>query len=1179
MGALTHNFEQQGLRKVELDDKYDATDGAVFMTGVQALVRLPMTQMRRDKAAGLNTGAFISGYRGSPLGGYDQQLMRAKKQLDAHGVVFKPGVNEDLAATAIWGTQQLHLSPGARKQGVVGYWYGKGPGVDRSGDVFKHANAAGSAPHGGVLAFAGDDHACKSSTLPHQSDHALAAAIIPVLYPSNIHEFLELGLLGVAMSRYAGVWVGFKVTSETVETSGVIDLAGEQRQFVKPTDFEMPEGGLNLRWPDPPLIQDARLQEHKGYAALAYARANKVDQVTFDSAQAGGRPARFGVVASGKAYEDVREALIELGIGADEAAAIGLRIYKVRMTWPLEPEGVRHFSEGLEEVLIVEERREIIENQIKQQLFNWRADVRPRIVGKFDHEDKPFLSHSETTTVGIVARAIADRLLQFEFDEGLKARISERLEYFAKRAQLRRTHEAPILRKPYYCSGCPHNTSTRVPEGSRALAGIGCHYMATWIYGDRTETFSQMGGEGVSWVGAAPFTDEKHVFTNLGDGTYFHSGLLAIRQAVAGGVNITYKLLVNDAVAMTGGQPIDGELSPGRITHQLHAEGVSPIYVVSDTPEQFTSYEFAPGVIMKHRDEMEQVQTTLRDSKGVSAIVYVQTCATEKRRRRKRGLMDDPDRRVFINTDVCEGCGDCSVQSNCVSIEPVEDGFGRKRRINQSSCNKDFSCVKGFCPSFVSVSGAKPRKSSARRGPDVRALPAPQLPSLGERPYNIAVTGVGGTGVLTIGALIGMAAHLEGKGVMVLDMAGLAQKGGAVLSTIRLADTPEGLSSPRIVNGGADLLLAADDVVAAGADSAALASPERTVGVVNTAVAPVADFVTERDFDFRAHAVEATIKKTLKDSESFVNFTHAAELLTGDAIGANMMMLGYAWQKGLAPLSASALTRAIELNGVAVKANLTAFDWGRVLAADPAQIAEAMAQPDQAKAKPLAAMTIDELTDHRAAHLTAYQDEALAARYRARVDEAKATAAGAGLAPAVAESYVRAIAANYAKLLAYKDEYEVARLYTDPAFEAALKSAFEGEAKLVFHLAPPLLPGKDAQGRPKKRAFGAWMRPVFRGLAKLKWLRGRSYDPFGWTAERKMERRLIADYEALMSDLARKLTSENASIALALLSLPTDIRGFGPVKEAAVAGAEAKKAQLLAQLEAPNPGSETLAAE
>ncbi|MEM7566136.1 MAG: indolepyruvate ferredoxin oxidoreductase family protein, partial [Pseudomonadota bacterium] len=843
-------------KPLSLDDKYTAEDGSVFMTGTQALVRLPMTQVRRDRAAGLDTAAFVTGYRGSPLGAYDMELARARRHLERHDVVFQPGVNEELAATAIWGTQQVPLSKGARKDGVVGLWYGKGPGVDRCGDVFKHANAAGTSPHGGVLALAGDDHACKSSTVPHQSDHAFMAALIPVLYPSSVQEFLEMGLLGIAMSRYSGCWVGMKFISDTVETTGVVDLATEAHAFAKPDDFEMPPGGLSLRWPDPPLIQDERLQEEKGYAAIAFARANGVDQVTLDSARA-----RYGIVASGKAYEDVRQALRELEIGEDEARAIGLRLYKVRMPWPLEPEGIRHFSEGLEEVFVVEERREIIENQIKQQLFNWRADVRPRIVGKFDEADRRLLSHSAMLTVGETARMIARRILPLDFDEGLKARIREKLTYLEGRKRLADGHTPPILRTPYYCSGCPHNTSTKVPEGSKAMAGIGCHYMVTWMDRD-TETFTQMGGEGVPWTAIQHFTDEAHRFVNLGDGTYFHSGLLAIRASVAAKANITYKVLYNDAVAMTGGQSHDGALSPAIITHQLHAEGVAPLYLLSDRPEVYDPADLAPGTTILHRDELDRLMVEIRETPGTSAIVYEQTCAAEKRRRRKRGLMEDPAKRVFINPAVCEGCGDCSVQSNCVSVEPVETPMGRKRRINQSTCNKDYSCLKGFCPSFVTVHGGQLKKRAAQTA-DASHLPQPMLPDISERPWNIAITGVGGTGVLTIGAILGMAAHLDGRAPMILDMAGLAQKGGAVLSHVRIGRAPEDVSSPRIVNGGADLLLAADDVVAASKEGITLCRPERTVGVVNTALMPVADFVRARDLDFRRAGVERTLRKAL----------------------------------------------------------------------------------------------------------------------------------------------------------------------------------------------------------------------------------------------------------------------------------------------------------------------------
>lgn len=1141
---------------VSLDDKYTAEDGRVFMTGLQTLVRLPMTQMRRDRAAGLNTAAFISGYRGSPLGGYDQQLLKAKTFLDAHDVTFQPGLNEDLAATAVWGTQQIGLSPGVRKDGVVGMWYGKGPGVDRSGDVLKHANAAGTSKYGGVLCFAGDDHSAKSSTIPHQTDHDFMSAVIPVLYPSSIHEFLEYGLLGIAMSRYSGCWVGMKFIADTIETTAAVDLAGEKRQFVLPTDFELPPGGLNLRWPDPPLVQDDRLQTYKAYAAIAFARANRVDQVTHDVPNA-----RFGIVASGKAYEDVLQALRELEIGQSEMAAIGMRILKVRMPWPLEPEAVRHFSEGLEEVLVVEERREIIENQIKQQLFNWRADVRPRIVGKFDEHDKPYLSLSAALTVGGVARAIAGRILRFDVDAALHDRIAGKLAYLEERGAISRNHVAPLTRTPFYCSGCPHNTSTRVPEGSRATAGIGCHYMVTWM--DRnTETFTQMGGEGVPWTAIARYTDEKHIFVNLGDGTYFHSGILAIRQSVAANVNVTYKLLYNDAVAMTGGQPIDGYLTPQLLTRQLQNEGVTPIYLLSDTPDAYRGSELAEGVKVLHRDHLDQVMLTLRETKGCSAIVYVQTCAAEKRRRRSRGLLEDPPKRVFINPEVCEGCGDCSVQSNCISVEPLETEFGRKRRINQSSCNKDFSCVKGFCPSFVTVHGGSRRKRKALDHPETD-IPMPEIPVIAGRPWNIAIAGVGGTGILTIGAVLGMAAHLDGKVPMILDMAGLAQKGGAVMSHLRIGLHQEDVTSPRIVNGGADLLLAADEVVGASKDAITLCATNRTVAIVNTALMPVADFVRNRDFDFKIGSLQHTIAKTINERSTFLDFAKVAEAVTGDAMSTNILLTGFAWQRGLLPLSLEAIEKAIELNGVAVAASKAAFHWGRRLAHDPASIHELMAEPDQKKT--LADMGLAELIAHRKAHLTAYQDASLAGRFIALVERAKAAAGKAQ----VSDKVPFAVAATYARMLAYKDEYEVARLLSDPAFEARLHEEMEGDFKLAFNLAPPILSGKDPNGRPKKREFGAWILPLLRVLARLKGLRGTAFDPFSYLAERKLERRLIAEYEAVAARVLSGLNRRNEMDALAILTMFDQIRGFGPVKEEAARKMMAQMADRLKSYEKP----------
>jgi indolepyruvate ferredoxin oxidoreductase len=1139
---------------ITLDDKYTAQDGSVYLSGTQALVRLPMTQMRRDRAAGMDTAAFISGYRGSPLGAYDQQLVKAQKHLDRHDVVFQPGLNEDLAATAVWGSQQLHLSPGARKDGVLGIWYGKGPGVDRSGDVFKHANAAGTALHGGVLAIAGDDHTCKSSSIPHQSDHAFISALMPMLYPSSVHEFLEMGLLGIAMSRYSGCWIGFKVISETVEITTVVDLAQERRTFVLPQDFDLPPGGLSLRWPDPPLVQDERLQEHKGYAAIAFARANGVDRLISDAPNA-----RFGIVASGKAYEDVRQALAELGIGPEEQRIIGLRLYKVRMPWPLEPEGIRAFSRGLEEVLIIEERREIIENQIKEQLFNWRADVRPRIVGKFDETGHPFLSLSAGLTVARVAGAIAERLVKLDLPEGLANHLSTRADHLRAAEARGVANVAPVIRLPHYCAGCPHNTSTRVPEGSKAMAGIGCHFMAQWM-DRRTETFTHMGAEGVPWTAISRFTDEKHRFVNLGDGTFFHSGSLAVRQSVAAGANITYKILVNDAVAMTGGQPIDGVLTPQQITHMMFHERVARIVLMSDRPDLYSAAELAPGTLIRHRDEIDAVMLELREVPGVTVIVFEQTCAAEKRRRRKRGTMEDPNLRLWINPEVCEGCGDCSEKSNCVAVEPLETAMGRKRKINQSVCNKDYSCLKGFCPSFVTVRGGQLRKTRGQAGPDVTALPDPVLPQI-ERAWNLAVAGVGGTGVLTIGAILGMAAHIEGKIPMILDMAGLAQKGGAVLSQVRISRADRPVAAPRIAAGSADLLLGADSVVSASKDCIVLFDPNRTEAVLNTHVTPTSDFIRNRDFDFREAAVEKNIAVSVRSARHFRDYSTLAVRLTGGEIGTNLMMLGYAWQCGLVPIGREAILQAVALNGVSVKANTDAFNWGRVLAHDPGAI-----PADTAMASPtLERMTLDEIIAHRAAHLRDWQNEALARHYRDRLAELGLIAEAAGLN---ATDLLRQIAITYPRVLAYKDEYEVARIYSSSAFRKSLEREFERGFRISLNFAPPFLPGKAADGRPKKREFGPWILPALRLLAGMKHLRGTWADPFARSADRKLERRLIALYEDDLTLAATRLTRRNLPLIHELLSLPGQIRGYGPVKEEAFHKQMARREEIRALLDA-----------
>ena len=1263
----TQDALQRALATVTLDDKYTLERGRAFMSGTQALVRLPMLQRERDRRAGLNTAGFVSGYRGSPLGGLDQALWKAKAHLSRHDIVFQPGLNEDLAATSVWGSQQVTLSPGAKVDGVFGLWYGKGPGVDRCGDVFKHANAAGSSRHGGVIALAGDDHGAKSSTLPHQSDHIFKACGLPVFYPSTVQEYLDLGLHGWAMSRWSGLWVAMKTVTEVVEACASVEIDPDRVRIVLPDDFAMPPEGLNIRWPDAPLVQEARLFDYKWYAALAYVRANRLNRTVIDSPHAW-----FGIVTGGKAYLDTCQALEDLGLDAQACARIGLRVFKCGVVWPLEAASVREFATGLEEILVVEEKRQILEYALKEELYNWRDDVRPKIYGKFDEKDGRggewampqgrwlLPAHAELSPA-LIAKAIAARLLEpgrygsrFELAPDVRAGIESRLAILAAKERSLAAPHTVVERTPTFCSGCPHNTSTHVPEGSRALAGIGCHYMTTWMPERRTGIFTQMGGEGVPWIGQAPFTAETHVFANLGDGTYFHSGLLAIRASIAAGVNITYKILYNDAVAMTGGQPLDGTLTVPQVVAQLRAEGARRIVVATDEPERYTTVRRLPelaGVDVFHRDHLDWLQRELRETPGCTILIYDQTCASEKRRRRKKMVdgrpgFPDPARRVVINEQVCEGCGDCSVQSSCVSVEPLETELGRKRRINQSSCNKDYSCLKGFCPSFVTVAGGRLRRpepvggvrddpgtrpgssgavksaaessgavtsgavTSGRAADDASPLPDPTPVSIresGNRTYGILVTGVGGTGVVTIGQLLGMAAHLEGKGVSVLDMAGLAQKGGAVFSHVQIADDPAHLHATRIATGEADLLLGCDLIVSAGNEALSKMRPEVTRAVINDEVLPTSDFLRNADWQLPAQALKRNILEAAGERDIlFIDAQSVALALMGDALYGNPLLLGYAWQQGWVPLSHAALRRAIELNGVSVAANLQAFEWGRRYAHDPAAVrrragaapsapatrpaepgAESQTGSINPRPEPPAMATIQvhrrssraaalsdslqALLDDRSHRLRGYQDGRWAQAYLdfvGRVRDVEQSAVpGSGL------RLTDAVARGLFKLMAYKDEYEVARLLTDPAFRTGIARQFEGDWSLRYHLSPPGLARVDPRtGRPRKIEFGPWLTPLLSVLARLKFLRGTPFDPFGHSAERRIERALILRYRALIETVLSGLTADRLELALEIARLPEDIRGFGPVKQRYLADFERHEAALVARWKAGGSG-------
>ncbi|MFT4075809.1 MAG: indolepyruvate ferredoxin oxidoreductase family protein [Asticcacaulis sp.] len=1114
--------------QVTLADKYELDSGRAFMTGVQALVRLPMLIRDMDRARGLNTAGFISGYRGSPLGTYDMQLAQAKDLLETHDIVVQRGINEDLGATAVWGTQHVPLFNGHKRDGVFGLWYGKGPGVDRTGDVFKHANFAGTSALGGVLALAGDDHSCKSSTLPNQSEFAFADAEMPSLVPSTIDEVIEFGLKGIQLSRYSGCWIGIKTIADLMDASTSAHIDHRRWQTTVP-DFDLPEGGLNIRLGQTPDQKEILHRHFRLPAAQAFARHNGLNPLTQDAPAA-----RLGIAASGKGFLHVMDALRLLEISEAEARHMGLRIWKVGMVWPLDPVGATHFADGLETVLVVEERRNLIEYQLRDALYGLPDARRPRIRGKDLVRDVLDLD-----TVG-VAIALFEVLPPEARTEARQAIIARSTAQAAAKENVVQLH----TRKPFFCAGCPHNTSTTVPEGSRASAGIGCHYMVQFMPDRHSEICTHMGGEGVTWVGQAPFTDEPHIFANLGDGTYFHSGLLAIRQSVAAHVNITYKILYNDAVAMTGGQHVDGVLHPVTVAQQVAAEGVKRIILVSPHPDRWRNHPKMPAkVSFYHRDQIEQAEAELKATHGTSVLIYDQMCATELRRRRKRGLAPQMKERIFINDKVCEGCGDCSAKSNCIAVGPKETELGRKREIDQSACNLDTSCVKGFCPSFVSLEGAQVKKAQpAAIDHLIEGLPDIIPVSLSDQPYNLLITGVGGLGVTSLSAMVGMAAHIEGLEVICVDQIGLAQRGGAVDAHVRFAAPGVMVPGGRIPLGEADVLIAADMITAHGKACLPLLGKDRTTGFLNSALTPSAEFTLNTNTIFDQASMTRRVRQAARSLET-LDAAGLARTYMGDAVYALMILWGAAWQSGVLPLSLAAIEKAIELNGAAVKANLCAFALGRAWAEGRLE-----AKPEETHV-----FDLETFVAARVADLTVYQNAAYAARYKAMVDLVRGE-------PQLTE----AVARNAYKLMAYKDEYEVARLYSDPDFRKTLAEQFEDTKKISVFLAPPFM-------GTKKRKFGPWVFQAFVLLKAMKGLRGTLFDPFGHTHERRTERQLVVDYERLIQRLVRDLAPHNLDLAVALARLPEEIRGFGHIKLANLEKTRAKEADLVVQFEAATP--------
>lgn len=1119
-----------------LDQNLTADNGRIFLNGTQALVRLLIKQKQRDRRHGLNTAGFVTGYRGSPLAAVDTTLWKARSVLDEHQVTFLPAINEDLAATIVMGTQQAGVRDDRHVDGVFALWYGKGPGVDRAGDALHHGHAAGASRHGGVLMIVGDDHTASSSSIPHASEHSLKAWGIPVVNPASVEEYEWFGLWGWALSRYSGSWVALKAITETVESG---------RSFVLTDipDFDMPpaesEQGINLHYSAKEFLSPAmepRLHA-RVHAINRFAQRHPLDRLV-DAAP----EARVGIITTGKAFLDTQEALQTLQAEQPDNTLPPIRHYKIGLSWPLQEPGLLQFVQGLDRILIIEEKKAFLETQVKELLYN--SEHRPQISGKTDTRGQPLITSMGQLSPAHVTAALRQWL-------GLPELKAEHSTPATQIHAIKRPSSLPV-RKPYFCSGCPHNTSTKLPEGSQALAGVGCHYMATWMDRD-TCGLTQMGGEGTDWVGLSRFVSTRHMFQNMGEGTYFHSGYLAIRQALAAKANITYKILFNDAVAMTGGQPVDGSISVPQLCEQLHGEGVKRIIITTEDPSRYSGVRLPAGVSVHHRRELIALQEQLRDTPDVTALIHDQVCAAEKRRRSKKqsGAAMTNARRVVINADVCEGCGDCSKQSNCLSVVPLETPLGRKRTIDQSSCNTDFSCVEGFCPSFVSVVGGKPRRQtqgSALSAERVQALLAEAQPATlaAAAQTNLLIAGVGGTGVITIGAVVAMAAHLQGMNASVLDMTGLAQKGGAVISHVRLGRSQRAHSPVRIDHGQVDVALICDTIAATRPDAQGALSQTRSTLVINTHISPTAAFVQNPDAPvggdqalqlLQAHS---TPQRTLSLDAHTLALQHF-----GDSVFSNMIMLGYAWQKGLLPVSEEALMRALELNGVAVAQNQSALRLGRLAAYRPESL-------DTAREKVVtlhAPEPLEALLRRLTTELNAYQHADYAAHFTRIISAVRQ--AEQRLYPDRAPKLTRNAALSLHKLMAVKDEYEVARLLTSDNFRKQLTEQFEGDFSLRYHMAPPLLAPRDKHsGTPRKLTLGPWMGSVLKVIARLKWLRATPLDVFGYTLERRTERRLAKEFSHILQQMALHLNRENYAQALELAALPMQLRGFGHVKAA-----------------------------